>query len=53
MNDQAIEQKFLANVVDAIGLSKAQAIIDCVRGLQDMVKISELTQQLRFKPNTH
>ena len=53
MDDQAIEQKFLANVVDAIGLLKAQAIIDCVRGLQDMANISELTQQLRFKPNTH
>ncbi len=46
LDDQAIEQKFLANAVDIIGAQRAQAIVDCVARLEQVPNISELTRLL-------
>ena len=46
LDDEAIEQKFLANVVDIIGAQRAQAIIDCIARLEQVANISDLTQLL-------
>ncbi len=47
MDDHAVEQKFLANVTEVFGLQRALALIDCVRNLQDISNINQLTSLLR------
>jgi 2-methylcitrate dehydratase len=47
MDDHAVEQKFLANVTEVFGLRRALALIDCVRNLQDISNINQLTSLLR------
>ena len=46
MDDGAVEQKFLANVVDVIGTARAAAIIETVGRLERLTHITELTRLL-------
>jgi 2-methylcitrate dehydratase len=46
LDDDAIEQKFLANAQDVVGADRAQAIVECVRRLEHVVHIDELTRLL-------
>jgi|GEM_PF-1690838 len=49
MDDVAIEEKFLANTVEIIGLSRANSIICCIKNLESLDNIADLTQYLRFE----
>jgi 2-methylcitrate dehydratase len=46
LDDDAIEQKFLANAIDVVGERRARAIVECVGRLEHVERITELTQWL-------
>jgi 2-methylcitrate dehydratase len=46
MDDTAIEAKFLANAAEQVGDKRAEAIVQAVRALESLERVSELTRLL-------
>ena len=46
MNDAAIERKFLANAAETLGARRADEILQCVRGVESLAQVSDLTRLL-------